>query len=388
VVEAFEIDDPILSVARADCTPKKSLGRIAVGTAGNYTLRFPFDDACQGDPGGGMRIQLVMRTRNCGDAFCISMNKENGAPYELSHSQATLDQPKMIAAAGTINMGDSFFKTNSDGDQPNLTSIAANYYASLVDTAYFVHVENEVPFYDEFGEVRYIFPSSESGTATAKAPDLVVISQFQSGSGVSFLPYKWVGGRTPAHEYGHILMQRAWDGDYGFNGVGISAGDDEVAPSQQIAFKEGWAEFVAKAALQGGISCEDPEEDDNVFDPEDLFGPLGSGTSFRLNNWKALCDWYDSRIDDDPTLPGSGDNFAAADFYSMWYNLRRMYIDRAKYGGQYAEPGLFFCDWVNYYTEVRKSPDAVGQAEHDRLDAKVVNLIFNNGIQCFRPDPE
>ena len=64
-----------------------------------------------------------------------------------------------------------------------------------------------------------------------------------------------------------------------------------------------------------------------------LKGPLGEGAEWRDNIVKALCDWYDSSPDDDKLLAGRGDHFAAEDIYSMWDNLRQMYVDAAKYGG-------------------------------------------------------
>lgn len=227
--------------------------------------------------------------------------------------------------------------------------------------------------------------STRSSTATALSPTEVAISTFQSQPEKLKGGFAWVDGKTPAHEYGHIMMQRAWDGSYGFKGVGISAGDDEKAPSQQIAFKEGWAEFIARVVFQPTRGCDRPGFDDNAN--TQLNGPLGEGAQWRGNIIKALCDWYDNRDDDDPNPDGPGDHFTAEDIYSMWYNLRRMYVDADKYGGEFKNPGLWFCDYVRYYLEVRKSASAVGQSSHANYESKIRDLIYNNNIGCFMPAP-
>jgi hypothetical protein len=197
--------------------------------------------------------------------------------------------------------------------------------------------------------------------------------------------FAWVDGKTPAHEYGHIMMQRAWDGSYGFKGVGISAGDDEKAPSQQIAFKEAWAEFIARVVFQPTRGCDRPGFDDNANTK--LNGPLGEGAQWRDNIIKALCDWYNARDDDDTNLAGPGDHFTAEDIYSMWSNLRRMYVDADKYGGKFKDPGLWFCDYVQYYLDVRKSASVEGQSSHESYETKIRDLIYNNNIGCFMPAP-
>ena len=62
--------------------------------------------------------------------------------------------------------------------------------------------------------------------------------------------YAWIEGDLPAHEYGHVMMQRAWGGSYGFDAIGDHRrARREGAP--QLAFKEGWAEFVKHVRVQG-----------------------------------------------------------------------------------------------------------------------------------------
>jgi hypothetical protein len=355
-----------------------------------------------------------------------------------------------VRGGDDITMTTLNFSTASDPALPNNHSIAANYYASIVDTILTLHKDNPIPFYkEEFGEIQYLFPSTRSATATALSPTEVAISTFQSQPEKLAGRFAWVDGKTPAHEYGHIMMQRTWDGSYGFKGVGISAGDDEKAPSPQIAFKEAWAEFIAHVVFQPTRGCNDPAFDVNgqvVIDCNairrqlaelrtarqqqvevikvlhgpglqhaqeqlanleaqiaaeerkladcqvdntvtDLNGPLGEGAQWRGNIVKALCDWYDDTDDNDPNLAGPGDRFAAEDIYSMWYNLRRMYVDADTYGAKFKDPGLWFCDYVKYYLDVRKSASAVGQSSHESYETKIRDLIYNNNIGCFMPAP-
>jgi len=185
-----------------------------------------------------------------------------------------------------------------------------------------------------------------------------------------------------AHEYGHVLQLRAWDGDYGYDGVGVSWSASRPA-EHRIAFKEGWANFLARVVLDD-MPCDAPAWDDNAT--KELPGDLGDGASWVTNVNKLLCDWYDTRNDDDPTLAGGGDHFAADSFYSMWQNLRNMYLSRDAYGGDYHD-GLWICDWVAYYLDVRKSSAAVGQAAHDGYVASITDLIYNNNIACGLASP-
>jgi hypothetical protein len=325
VVEALEIDDVPLNAFNFNCKRQDTLARATVNSAGDYTLRFPLQDGCGKDRLAGVAIQLIIEMRFCGEKFCMSMNDDRNDPYSLSHRDATLAQPLIVRSAGTITMTDSKFSTAADPNQPNTVSIAANYYASVVDSMLTLHRDTDIPFFKkEFGELRYIYPSKKSSTATARSPTQIAISEFERDDRGRLA---WIDGYHAAHEYGHILMQRAWDGDYGFKGVGISAGDSERARDPQIAFKEAWAHFIARAVMVGGFACDTDVFDDN--NPDDaaryernknfvdnflpvpgadarkpVFGPVGEGLNFRFNVQKALCDWYDGRVDDDLTLAG------------------------------------------------------------------------------------
>jgi hypothetical protein len=161
----------------------------------------------------------------------------------------------------------------------------------------------------------------------------------------------WVKGEVVAHEYGHVVMMHAWDGNDGWGGVGNGGVSWNVTnPTEpRIAFKKGWANFISRAVFVEIRAYDAPAFDDNASTP--LPGALGVGWQFVTNVNKLLSDWYDARAD-------GGDHFTAS-LYSIWYNLRRMYLDAGAYGGDF-QGGLTIYDYVNYYLDVRKSATAVG----------------------------
>ena len=378
VVDIFERDTGF-GILDVNCRESEKIGSATVNYQGTFTATFSVSDACNHDDYADTAITLSVRLKFCGDEWCFSMNKDDNEPYSLYYPGASYTSPLMVDAGDDIDLGAmAFHPGNTSSTSVNDYSIAANLYASLVDTVLTIHRDAEVPFYkNDFGELQYIYPSTQTSTATALSPTRIVDK----------VNTTWDAGLTPAHEYGHILMQRAWDGDYGFNGVGISAGDDAAAVSPQIAFKEAWAEFIAHAVFPLTNGCGLPAFDLNANKPGTAtWGALGSGTSWRLNVTKALCDWHDENNDDDAALAGTGDHFTA-DLYSMWYNLRRMFVDRTLYGGDYSGDGLYFCDYVEYYLDVRKSVAAVGASEHNAKVSSIADVVYNNNIACFLPRP-
>jgi hypothetical protein len=376
VVDVIERDEGF-DRGESDCVTEDTLASVAVNADGSFTATFTPSDPCTSDDDTQPIIALKVRLRYCGGDWCFSLNSDDDTPYALYHPGASAQQPLPVLAGDDVDVGDmSFYPSGSSASSASNAAVAANYFASLVDTIVTVHGAG-VPFYkSDFGEIQYIFPSTASATATTKSASKVVISTFEGG---------WPSGKTSAHEYGHVLMLRAWDGDYGFEGVGISAGDATIAPSRQIAFKEAWAELIAHAVFPATNGCELASFDDNSRKP--LPGALGDGAQWRLNVTKALCDWYDARNDDDAALAGAGDHFAANDLYSMWLNLRNMYLTADEYGGDYSGEGLWFCDYVDYYMNVRKSAAAVGNASHADYVSSITDLVYNNNIACYLPSP-
>lgn len=378
VVDVIEVDEGYFAPTAWDCKKEDIVASVAIGQDGSFTATFPASDACDSDARAQTAIALRVRLRYCGD-WCFSVNSDDNEPYALNYPGATPGAPLLVSGGQDITLGDMNFNPAGTpaGTATDITR-AANYYASLVDTVLTLHRDNGIPFYkDEFGEIQYIYPSTESSTATTKSASRVVISNFE-GSG-------WIKGDTSAHEYGHVTMLRAWDGDYGFDGVGISANDTSKAPSRQIAFKEAWAEFIVHAVMTETDGCARAKFDDNAKSTTNIgpLGALGEGASWRLNVTKSLCDWYDNRDEDDTTLAGAGDHFDASSLYSVWYNLRKMYTKASEYSGE----GLWFCDYVDYYLDVRQSSAAVGVSKHNEYVDKVTDLIYNNNIACFMPAP-
>lgn len=443
-----------------DCD-KDVVAKATVGYAGSFKATFPVGSACKA-------VELRVRLRFCNSSYCFSINKRMNDPYVVVHPGTAPGNRVTVKAGDDITVPALLFG-GPDPGEPDNVSIAANYYASIVDAILTLHEKNKIPFYrDEFGELQYVFPATApcetltsrkltTSTATACSPTEIVISSFQSQPPDLKGAYSWdeVDGKTPAHEYGHVMMQRAWSGSYGFDGVGKSAGA-EKAPSRQIAFKEAWAEFIARVVFQPTRGCDRQGFDDNgaldcaaiskrlaelnadrkmqvktiedfkggsvahleeqlaridtqiaaeqkkladcrtynvrsgdeAEEGSNLKGPLGEGAEWRDNVVKALCDWYDSTPDDDKLLAGRGDHWAAEDIHSMWDNLRRMKIDAGKYGGEYKNPGLWFCDYVRYYLDVRKSVAAVGAESHANYENLIRDLIYNNNIACSMPSPD
>lgn len=450
VVDVIERDMPMNPKAAVGCATETILASATVGYDGKFTATFGTSDPCSNDLLAESAIELRVRLRYCNSSsFCFSVNRSPGKPYTLSHPNANASKPLTVKAGADITVAAMNYNTAADASKPNNDSIAANYYASLVDTVLTLHKDHSIPFfYAPFGEIEYVFPSTGSSTATTKSASQVVFSTFQSQPASANGGFAWVDGKTPAHEYGHVMNLRAWGGSYGFDGIGISAAADVKAPSQQIAFKEAWAEFIARVVFAPTRGCELPGYDVNgasvgcgaitqaiaalerqILDQKkllenlqgagleaatgqlrnleaqldakqaelaqcqssvtttDLPGALGEGSWWSDNITKALCDWYDATNDDDARMAGSGDHFAAEDITSMWSNLSGMRADAAKYGGKVTNPGLWFCDYVDYYLNVRKSVAAVGAESHADYQNSVRDLLFNNNIGCSLPPP-
>ena len=460
VVDVIERDDGFLPTD-SNCKREEVLASATVGRDGSYTATFSTADPCNHDKLGGTAIALRVRLQFHNDKYAFSINSERNKPYALEHPGASTDKPLRVSAGDDITVSRLNFNTGTDPLEPNNFSNAANYYASIVDTITTLHRDNPIPFFrDEYDELQYIFPSPTSASATTWSPSEVAISNYKSQPDGPNGRYAWIESDLPAHEYGHVMMQRAWGGSYGFDAIGVTAGSDEKV-SPQLAFKEGWAEFVKHVVFKDSLGCQRPGYDANGIRPcsdiaqrlsglraergrkqdefdsgslqgndaklalqaladfdrqiaaeeakraecrseggytalgsageaeEDanLKGALGEGASWRDNVAKALCDWYDSTVDNDPDAAGLGDHFAAEDIHSMWSNLRNMYLDAGKYGGQYKNPGLWFCDYVRYYLDVRKSAAAVGATEHANHENSIRDLIYNNNIACSMPSP-
>jgi hypothetical protein len=378
VVDFFERDTGYFAPTAWDCMQSDKLASATVGYDGSFSATFTPTDDCDSDDWYSPRIAMQVRLRFDGEDYTFSMNHDDGlssSPYTLYYPGATHDAPLLVTAGNTYELGDMAFNpAGTSQSTANDTSIAANYYASVVDSVLTINRDAGIPFYnDEFGELKYIYPSTATDSATTETHSRIVLADMNS----------WIGGVVPAHEFGHALMLRTWDGDYGWPGTGLDWSIGEALEPRH-AFKEGWANFVANAVMVETISCEEASFDDNS--ETGLPGPLFHGSEWVVNVNKLLCDWLDERVDDDVSIAGAGDHWGAGDLYSVWYNLRRMYLDDSLYGANYQD-GLDVCDLVHYYLDVRKSAAAVGSALHDAYVEDITDLIYNNNIACFLPMP-
>ncbi|MET0168240.1 MAG: hypothetical protein ABW318_25030, partial [Vicinamibacterales bacterium] len=264
----------VVDVFDANCKKDDPLTSATVGSNGSFAATFSTDAACKS--GGLAAVELRVRLRFCNSSYCFSMNKKWNDPYEVVHPGTSGANRISVKAGDDITVKTLFFG-GVDPGEPDNVSIAANYYASIVDTILTLHKANKIPFYrDEFGELQYIFPSTTpcvtltsrkltTSTATTCSPTEIVISSFQSQPTKLNGAYDWVDGKTPAHEYGHVMMQRAWGGSYGFDGIGTTAEADVKAPppSRQMAFKEAWPEFIARVVFQPTRGCDRKGFDEN-----------------------------------------------------------------------------------------------------------------------------
>jgi hypothetical protein len=376
VVDVIERDEGYFLPTAWDCKHEDLLRSVPVNSDGTFTASFSASDACDSDALSRMAIVLQVRTRYCG-AWCFSVSDQQGNPYTLTHPQATADNPLFVDGGDDVQLNDLIFNPGGTSRTvANDTSIAANYYASLVDSILTLHRDGGIPFYSSYGEVVVEYPSTQTGSATALSPTKIAVIDATN----------WVKGEVIAHEYGHVVNQRAWGGTYGWDGVGNGGvswnATDPTEP--RIAFKEGWANFVSRAVFRETMAYDAPSFDDNATTAPK--GAFGQGNKFVTNVNKLLSDWYDERNDNDLARAGAGDHFAADDLYSVWFNLRRMYLDASLYGGD-VQAGLNICDYVHYYLDVRKSAGAVGSTSHAEYTAWITDLAYNNNLACLLPSP-
>ncbi len=376
VVDVIERDEGYFAPTAWDCKNRDVLQSVPVNADGSFTATFAVGDDCDSDALQKMAIVLEVRTRYCGE-WCFSVSDKNGKPYVLTYPGATVSSPLLVDPGDEVNLSDMVFNPGGTSQTvANDTSIAANYYAALVDTVLTLHRDEGIPFYSSYGEAVVEYPSTATGSATTLSANRIAIADVDN----------WINGDVVAHEYGHLVNLRAWGGDYGWDGVGNGgvSWNASDATEPRIAFKEGWANFVARAVFRETMAYDLASFDDNATTP--ALGTFGQGYKFVTNVNKMLSDWYDTRNDDDTSRAGAGDHFAADDLYSVWFNLRRMYLDVGLYGGDF-EGGLTVCDYVHYYLDVRKSAAKVGTTAHNDYVSWVTDLIYNNNLACYLPSP-
>ncbi|MGH1346436.1 MAG: hypothetical protein ACRBN8_33025 [Nannocystales bacterium] len=382
VADFYEVD----ALVGPGCESAKYIGSSTVNSWGEYSETFDDVETCAGED-QVPDIKVTYRLRFCNDIRCVSVEKDDQTTYKLAHPQASQGNP-LQATPGTHTLNTLNYRTAWGDDH----SMAANVYASIVDTTRVWHVDAGVPFYrDTYGETFVRFPSSFKSIATTSGPGQVHIP----------MPADWISGKGPMHEYGHTIQLRSWDGttgtctDYAPSEKYDRFGDDSWSADEREwptpAFAEAWANYVQRMTTDtctGGF-------DDNTSsllcnadasEHPDANGVLithaGDGKSYPRNITKALCDWSDdgANNDNDPNLPGSGDHFVAS-LYSTWFNMRNMYQTASDTNC------LTMCDYSDYYVNVRKSAAAVGAASHADYESWISDLMHNNGMSCSLPTP-
>jgi len=373
VVDVFERDSRRLISAR--CDRREKLGSVTVEPDGRFSIYVPHGDECAHDEWNRPALALRVRLRYCdANDVCYSIGPDKNHEYALYHPSASYESPLTVRRNSSYDLGPMVFAPQGHSQKiAEDYGIAANYFASLVDTMQKLHREHELPFkHSQYGEVRYVFPSNRTASATTLGPDHVVIKGKNT----------WVKGPLISHEYGHVLHLRAWDGDdYGWNGIGASWNGNRQQP-EQIAFKEGFAGFITRVVHGKGMRC-DGKFDSNDHHP--LLGVPNEGETWVRNVSKTLCDWHDHTHDDDLSLPGKGDHFTAS-LVSIRYNLRNMWVHSDEYGGD-RRAGLGLCDYIRYYLDVRKSVANVGRDRHHAYEEAIANLAFQNFVGCGLPEP-
>lgn len=374
MVDVYEIDDGY-EASDPFCERKERIARAFVHHDGSFSVTFDAADMCATDTHTQPAIALRVRLRYCNSStYCFSLNEAADDEYGLWLHNATVGDPRLVSSGGVEDLGNHGYYLN--GTDPSVAedhSIAANYYATLVDTVRTLHRQESIPFYyEDYGEVEYIYPSTATSSGTTKSASRVVIAARTD----------WIKGPLIAHEYGHVVHLRAWEDDaYGWDGIGASWSIDEWQTAR-LAFKEGWANFISRVVHATDQSCTH-SFDSNSDQPLD--GAVGHGDHWVRNVTKMLCDWNDAVRDNDASLSGPGDHFTAT-VRSTWYNLRRMWTHSSSYGGDRAA-GLDVCDYLDYYVNVRKSASAIGATNHRNYERTVADLTYQNQIHCDLPDP-
>ena len=199
VVDVIERDLPVSPKAATGCKTEEVLASATVAYDGTFSATFPTTDSCTNDLLAKSAIELRVRLRFCNSSYCFSINRSKDRPYTVSHPRASASKPRTVKAGDDITVATLNYSTAVDPSQPNNDSIAANYYASIVDTVLALHKDSTIPFYkEEFGEIQYIFPSTQSSTATTRSASEVAVSTFQSQPTNANSAFTWVDGKTPA----------------------------------------------------------------------------------------------------------------------------------------------------------------------------------------------
>jgi len=258
------------------------LGTAVVDSSGSFrwtgTVCDTFED-------GSVDIAAKVVLRNCTNpeerCFSVEAPDDHSAGkhyddewsskvYSEWHWAGTQTEPHELSGS-YVNLGEHYYGIGATPRPPlallgfDLRSKAASVFASMVDVTRAAHLESTVPSnIFQFVAVEAIFPNPIGGNGHSHQASRLCVPGTSSLVGGDH--YFWPIGMTTMHEYGHLLHYRSWDGVGKWTDTCYDHGqDDECAiddgglEHKIQAFKEGWANFVERVALDGS-GCEEIED--------------------------------------------------------------------------------------------------------------------------------
>ncbi len=326
-----------------------------VKSSGHFQLQVPENDA--------YAIRFLLRY--CPGDICFSFQTEKKVLYQLWHPHATLENPIHLGQGGRQLPAVLFQPAGVEDGQADNHAHSANHFASLMELFYIWHGSTSVPFQaDSFGELRITLPTQLETSGRTRGPSDIQIPE--SGG--------WIKGNKIMHEYGHVINLRAWDGQYWFDGDPSPQWSAVAIQESHIAFKEGFANFVARTS-SSNIRCEGSFDDNS----DGSFVPLGTwedGILYPRNVTKFLCDWYDRSNDDDPLLIGYGDTMGEARPAKMFAILENTLL----YAKMQGDRELSICSFVDAGLELYA--ESATDDELERYWQKLAAIGYNNNIHC------
>jgi hypothetical protein len=407
------------------CSLSVMYGSTTVDEFGDYTWTGDVCDSCDADGAEAIDVAVRVKLKSCPDAdgrcfevkdpgpWCsgCSLNNETAAgTYERYYPSADLTNPRRVVNGPAVfDLADMYYEDVA-GTYSDVVAQAANVFSEMVDVTRFVHVKAGIPAYQaQYGSVDVIYPSNwdsalghshESSKLCLRAShtDGVVTPTIECSSvdpatGMAVCTRGWYRGTIVMHEYGHIVNYRAWDGhgksvSYCFNNWPACEELWHTAEYTSAAFKEGWAEFVWHAALEGHNSAS--ETDDpwgcgaaayDTMATDVCPGPEACGDGHRVieNVSHALCDWYDEVDDNNPQFCQSTDHLDAG-MYAIWAEMKGMWdvgsvSERDAYDGTAKDDGLDLCEMAEHFLD-----ETIGA--HTTETDNLFDVLENNGTDC------
>jgi len=302
-------------------------------------------------------ISLRFRLRFCNEQVCFSVRDDNGNIYSVLHPSASIDNPLSVVAMRGYLFPDVVFqpRTVNDG-QANNHAHAINHYMGLGEVIYDWNILGETSFEQEnFGELVVTMPAVIDTVGQTRSFDDVQIPENTS---------TWIKGQKIGHEYGHVLQLRSWDGEYWFDGPKHPSWSAKTEQRNEIAFKEGWANFIPKTVYPT-LGCEG-SFDNNDSSSGALVGEERTGHLYPRNVTKFLCDIYDVRNEADPDNEEQGDRLSIADVKVIYSYLEDV-LNQAT--AEQRKVGLGLCDFIFIMLQdlPEQSEEILSTARHNRI---------------------